>query len=339
MDKTVLKIGAVPYADGTTQTLSLPRGRIYRELWIWLQGAPTVTAGNNVAANLGKLEVWELIKDIQIIVNGSNTIRRFTGRQLAMLNYFWTGGVAPIRETTYGDGATANPAFSRVLRIPFWMPYTKNPNMTLLDARRLVSLDLRVTFGTWTDINSAATAWTTTPTLTAYHEYVLPSDPKQQLGPYATWQQLWSQVGYSAAVNNNQIKLDLGTQFRGFMLNTDVSGTDTAALLSVFRWKSGAESFVEIDEEVLRESFWYQRGIVNTPSAVISKSSKFLLPAWYYYDRMDSGDYADALDTYGFVDNNLYVDIAGACTLNYMQDEIIPVRSASGGTQSSATGA
>lgn len=335
-----LRVGNVPQQDNTTQQLDMPRAAVYREIVLHLTGAPTLTGANNTAANSARMEAWSFIKNIQIIVNGQDTIRQFTGDELAVLNYFLYR-VAPKRETTFGDGSTANPSFDRVLRIPFWMPGVSHPDYTLLDARRLSSLTLQIQFGTYTDVNSAATGWTTAPVLEVFYEYIMPRQG-QQFGPYATWRQFDQSYPYAANQNGAVITLPVGQLYRGFLLNSNVGGTDTTGILKEFRWKTGSTTYADLTETVLRERFLVQneldtsRIIEKSMGAtanlnLISASTKFNIDAWYFFDMMNSGRLDDGVDSLGFAQMTLENDIVGQANavLVVQPQLIVPLRKAS----------
>ncbi len=311
------RVNSFNYQDNTTQSLDLPRGQVYREIALHLTGAPTVTAANNIAANLGRAEVWSLLTQISIVVNGSDVIRTFTGDELMVLNYLWYR-VQPMRETTYGDGVTANPSFDRILRIPFWSLGLVHPQATLLDARRVDSLQLKVQFGNYASINSAATAWTTSPTLEIYQEYVAPDDPKAPFGPFHTWRSSPMTNQYTNTQKDAQIQLPIGDVYRSFFMNTNVSGTDTTGILNEFRFLSGSLIYFDCTENVLRQKNYVQSGLVDHASAVLSKSTKFNLDAWYYANLMDSGAMHDGIDSLGFAQLALDIDVTGQANANFV---------------------
>jgi hypothetical protein len=323
--------GTVQFADSTVQQFPLQRGQVYRSLLLHLTGAATVTAANNVPANLGRMEAWSLLKNIQIQV-GSNVIRYFSGDELAVMNHFFMpGGPKPLREATFGDGATANPAFDRVLEIPFWSPRVARPDATLLDARVLAQLTLQIQWGTWTDINAQATGWTTQPTLEVWQRYVFaaPGDNQSLAGPFATWESNPIVTPYPAAVKGAQIQLNVGDVYRGFLMNTEVNGTDTPGILNEFRLQSGSTVYVDVTENMLREQFALMSGgDPYGPEGALSVSTKFNPDAWYFYDHCIAGLLSEGIDTLGFASIVLNNDLTGQANANlHVHPQlIVPVR-------------
>lgn len=340
-----LRIGTLTFADGTTQSMDLQRGVVLRELILHLQGAPTLTGANNTAANLKRGGPWELLKNISVIVNGSEIIRQFSGAELMVRNLFWYG-VPPIAEKTFGDASTANPSFDRVLRIPFWMPRTVGLQSTMLDARRLAALQLQVQWGTWTDINATATAWTTTPTLEVYHEYVMPFEGND-IGPFHTWREYDISTAYASTVKQSVINLPVGNLYRGFVVNTAVgsgsSAVDTTGILNEFRFKSGSTVYYDVIENLIRERAYQQMGIdaqtyrssLTAAFQNISKSTSFNLDAWYWVDLANAGHLSDGVDTLGFAQLTLENDITGQANANLIVSPqmIVPVRDTNGTPQ------
>ena len=326
------RMGAVPYSDSTTQQFALQRGQVYRSILLHLTGAPTVTAANNAPANLGRMEAWSLLKNIQIQI-GSNVIRSFSGDELAVMNHFFFPGCpTPAREATYGDGQTANPAFDRWLEIPFWMFRCVNPDGTLLDARVLAQMTLQVQYGKWTDINSAATAWTTSPTLEIWQRYVFaaPNDTTSLPGPYATWESTPMVTPYAAAIKNAQIQLPVGDIYRGFFMNANVAGVDTTGILNEFRLQSGSTTYVDINETGLRAQFALMAGgdVYGPAGSGLSRSTAFNIGAWYWWDHAMSGRLAEGIDTLGFASIVLNNDLTGQANavLSVHPQIIVPVR-------------
>jgi hypothetical protein len=324
-------MGNVIEQDSTVQNYNLDRGIVYREIVLHLSLQPTVTAANNIAANLGRMEAWSFLKRIQIVADGSDILRDFTGDELAMMNYFLYR-VPPRREAYWGDGVTPNPVADRIVRIPFWMPGISRPASLMLDARRLSSLVLRVQFGTFTDVNSAATAWTTVPTLEVWSEFVM-EGRAHRLGPFHTWREYSIATQYSAQQNSAQVILPVGHLYRGFMVNTysQAAGAfpqDVVGFLKEFRWQSGSTMFADLIELVLREKFYNQYGLQNRTPSELSASSFFNPDAWFFYDHMDSGRLDDGIDSLGFAQLTLQNDIVGIANgfLSVHPMLIVPVR-------------
>lgn len=317
----------VNYSSNNKVAENLSRGMIFRELYLNLEGAPTMTAGNNTAANTMPGDEWGCVKEIRIVANGTNVIRSISGEQLRMLNFF-NYGTPGRRTTTLGDGATANAAFSSTLILPLWMPRSIRPMDTALDSRQLSSLTVEIQWGTFTDINSAATAWTTEPTIS-----VRSLESFGINGPFATWR-FWEIEKEITATNSRfQIQLPVGGVYRGFMLHFTDAGVDDSAVLNNMKLISGSTVFADVSAEVLQDQYWIRNGNQRTFTGAafddlfISDDSNW--GGWYMYDHVTDGFLTEGIDTLGFSELVLELDVTvggGTTKAIVTPQEIIPVR-------------
>jgi len=156
--------GSVEFRANGTTTVRLDRSLFMRAINLRLAVAPTVTLGNNTTANTGAGDEWALVKNIRLKV-GNTVLREVTGAELRWINAVQYG-LTPRVTATLGDGATANPFVWSDLLLPIFPPDMKDPFIFSLNAPAFDSeLTLEVRWGTFTDLNSAATAFTTDPTL------------------------------------------------------------------------------------------------------------------------------------------------------------------------------
>src|SRR5271154_1882949 len=94
------KQGIVPYVGGQLSTLILARGMVYRTLALRLQAQIVTSASGTIGTALTNAGVsaggiWDLLSTIEIIANGSDSLKRFSGLELRELNKFWYS--VPIR--------------------------------------------------------------------------------------------------------------------------------------------------------------------------------------------------------------------------------------------------
>lgn len=319
----------VEFSANNKISKDLSRGMIMRELSLHLTGAATTTAVNNTAANTQRGDEWGVVKRIEIIANGTNTLRSFSGTQLRMLNYL-VYGASPKASVTLGDGATANPAFASTLIVPFWSPKSVSPIDTALDTRNLSSLKIEVTWGTYTDINSASTAWTTEPNLR-----VDATESFGLAGPFAQAIQFQIEKEITATNAQFQIQLPVGPLYRGFLINTTDAGADDTAVLNNFKWKSGTTVYADIDAGVMQDVYNLRNGINRGFSGTayddfaIGDDNDF--DGWYLYDHVTDGYQTEALDTLGFSEHELELDVtvgAGTTKIVVIPLQVIPIRKA-----------
>lgn len=315
------------YESNGKDTEDLSRGMIYRELHLRLEGQLTVAALNNTAAKTKRGDEWAVVKRIDIIANNTDVVKSISGTALWWFNFFMYG-VRPKVTAAIADGATADPAFDSTLILPFWMPRSTRPIDTALDARELSDLKAEVTWGTHTDINGDATGFTVEPTLEIHS-----LESFNVTGPFSQWRVYEIQKDISATNPNFQIQLPVGPLYRGFMLNFTDAGVDDVAILNNFKWKSGTTVFADIPGEVLRESNNIRMGLARefAPSAYVAdrRGSDNLRGAWYFYDHVTDGFLTEGIDSLGFSELELELDVtvgAGATKCFVYPLAIIPVR-------------
>ena len=82
------KQGNVQFQANNKESISLSRGMIYREIYLKLRGAPTLTGANNTQAKTLVGDEWGVVKRIDLIANNTDVLRSMTGNQLWWINYF-----------------------------------------------------------------------------------------------------------------------------------------------------------------------------------------------------------------------------------------------------------
>jgi hypothetical protein len=156
--------GTVNFQANGTTTVRLDRSLFLRAINMRLALAPTVTLGNNTAANTAVGDEWSVVKQIRLKV-GNTLLRTITGAELRWINAIQYG-LTPRVTATLGDGATANPFAWSDLLLPIFPPDMKDPFVFSLNAPSFDGeLTLEVQWGDFDTLNSSATAWTTEPTL------------------------------------------------------------------------------------------------------------------------------------------------------------------------------
>ena len=324
----------VPFQSNGQRTEDLGRGMVYRDLILRLRGAPTCLAANNTIANTERGDAWGVVKNIEILVNNNQVIRSLSGNQLWWLNYVMYGE-APEIQYNIGDGATANPVLDSVLVLPFWMFRSIRPMDTALDSRVLSDLKIRITWGTYTDISAGATAWTTEPYVEV-HSLESAMTP----GPFSL-QTIYSiEKTISATDSKFQVFLPVNDVYRGFLLNTTDAGVDSASILNNVKIKSGLTVFYDAPIKVIQQ---YDMGIkagigypgslpataASTYFTTAQRSADSLRGAWTYIDLVTDGFLTEAIDTLGFSEFFLELDVTvgvGATKLYVLPIQVTPVR-------------
>lgn len=307
-------------------------GMLYRELALELQG--TIQGANtsqqfNASTLLGGDE-WGCIKKLEVVVNGGDVIRSFTGEELAMYNTFIFN--RPRRLCPNMGGTQTSSAFDSTLILPFWDYRSISPIDTLLDSSKLSDFRLQVTWGDQSGIVAGATnsTFTTNPTLTVHsrESYGLAgrfsvSRNFKITNPAA----VGSQKGYA-------INLPLGQIYKGFFINTkDASGNDLVDCIDRIQLTSGTNVILDANYKNLRQWQALRKntfmGVVDSTFAQIplAVSNKTKFDAWTYIDLIDDGYITEAVDTFKLSELVLKFDVNQTITtLSIIPDQLIPVR-------------
>lgn len=305
----------------------LSRGMVYREIFLRLQGQPTLTALNNTAAKTQRGDEWGVIKEINLVANHTDVIRTIDGNALWWLNWFLYRK-APKVEVTLGDGATANPSFDSTLILPLWFPQSFKPIDTALDSRQLSDLKVEILWGDFDDINSDATAWTVEPTIEVHS-----LEAFNVTGPFSQWRIFPDEREIVASNPRFQILLPVGPMYRGFMMNFTDAGVDAGDILNNLKVKAGSTIYADLPREVLKqvheERVALPRSFSGTAYDDLRIGNDNSLDGWYFYDHVTDGRLSESIDTLGFSEFELELDVtigAGTTKVIVYPMEIVPVR-------------
>ena len=332
--------------DGQT-TEELGRGMVYRNLILRLKAQPTLTAANNLSDDVARGDGWGVVKLIEILANNNQVIRSLSGNQLWWLNYFMFGTVPPVTPNLGNyDGAagTANPAIDVCLVLPFWMFRSVRPLDTALDSRKLSDLKIRVTWGSFDDIHSDASAWTVEPTLDVHS-----LESANIKGPFSLQTVYSMSKTITADDSKFQVFLPVGDVYRGFLIKSTDAGVDEGDILNNVKIKSGTTIFYDAPGKVIQHfDGWMLPGLPHpignlqntsgtgplegTALSVYNKlqrSDSSSQDGWYFIDLVTDGYLSDAIDTLGFSEFYLELDVSvgsGTTKLDILPIQITPVR-------------
>lgn len=314
-----------PGANATT-IQQLNKSLAYREIYINLACQPTLTAGNNTLANTAKGDEWGVIKRIRIVANSSDVLLDLSGDQLWFVNR-QAYGVRPIVSSNLGNATTANPSINSTLIIPLWATRAGKPMDSVFDSGGLTDFRCEITWGTFTDINSAATAWTNAPIVTvSSHENEL----TPAFYPSLVRRTIAQQQIVSGSSTNFRFPLDVGPLYRGFLINVTTNASpavDTPEIISNVRLVSGSTIFVDLDDDTLQQVGMIRQGnqmnqmqsnaapaVGYNPNVRINLSANEL--AWYDLDLVTDGYLSECINTTRFNEFYLEFAVASACVLN-----------------------
>lgn len=362
--------GAVVYQTGQLVPFQLSRGMVYREIYLRMQAAIAVTTGSIVTAltaqQIAGGGIWNICKSIEILANGSDSLRRFSGEQLNALQPLWFN--APPKSqgwTPFVTSGTNLATIDTMLVLPYWQPKSLRPLDTALDARLLSQLQLNITWGSITDVISAnyipnttgVYSFSTNPTLTVYSNESFDPSKAQSFAQYRNFQITDNSQFANGAVTNGKITLPVGQMYRGFLICCKsavqtASGSagyglaaDIAGAINGIRLKSGTLVYHDMDNIAVQESYRQRNGIYrsqDTAGVLIefgglqNANSQYNPDAYTMVDLCADGYMSEAIDTLGFSELYLEIDTNTAIAqMTVIPMQIIPIRASS----SSSTGA
>jgi hypothetical protein len=314
-------------------TIDITPGMMLRQLHLCLNATPTLTAGNNTAAKTILGDTWGLVKRIDLILDGDQTIRSLTGRELQVLNWLLVG--MPRIQALLGDSGAANPVLSSTLRLPLWSLGTIRPIDTILPTARRQAISLKITTGTFTDINGSASAWTTAPTLDCVGDWsYYPANADLTLVPPIYPSSINRKTFDCAGSGDNTFRLQVGSgaRYRGILMGVHaVDRLSDSALALRTTIKSGPttyyDSLYNVDKDDIHLS---SRGGLptgdgaGTGTAVTAilggsfnpfKSSLSNLTAWQWIDFCKDGRLSESLNATALSELLLTVNTSAACAL------------------------
>lgn len=320
------------WAAGANVLEDIGRGMVYRELYLRLTGQLTLVAADNTQALTNPGDEWAVVKNLKIIANANDEIWSVNGPDLRWLNYFLYG-VFPVKNLAQIGGGAANPQFDSTLIIPFWSPRSIHPMATALDSGGLASLSVQVNWGTYTDINADATGFTANPQITIESAEIF-----NVTGPFSRWNMFPMVINPSASNPKEQVRLQVGPMYRGFMLKTLKTGT-----LAGLKLKSGTNVYVDIESDLLNTVLGQNRVATNlvqvySPNiAWLASSGGTDSPNNYFFvDLVQDGHLSQAVDSLNLSEMILELNVTQADTITIYPLQIIPVRSATTATAPAA---
>lgn len=316
MQQTLVRRQLSPnFVVSTKQIIQLSKGNYYRDIILRYTGAITCIAGSNTRANTGRGDEWSLLTNIRVIANSSDVLLDISGSNLWAINRDFLG-TNPKVTSAIGDGATANPSWDSCLIIPFWMFRNAKAGDGQFDSGNLRDFRIEFTFGTFTTVNSAATAFTTTPNVTVTSYEAEDTDP--DFTPLYVPRIVTSSKTLGAAVSADRFQLDIGPSYRGFLINIleSTGVTETPGILTNIKLVSSSRIFREYDEQTLWQygvmrhdlPFGQVAQAAGVTDNAIRQSTKNNHKANYSLDLCPDGFMSEAINTKNFDD--FYFEVA-----------------------------
>ena len=232
------KLPQLSFSENNTVSIDLPRNYPYHRIVCRLSG--TFTIGTAAATALLDRNPLGIIKKLEIIANGKDTIKSLTGKDLYNIsNVNWR--TAPTLTPT---GITvAGHAFVAEFTIDFARPSGKQPIDTLLNSAGLATFQLSVDWGDGEDIVTYDTT-----TTGAFTNTVIDLTAVESIGGGGNTKFLLNkeypiEQEVSATASEFQIDLPVGNTYSRLLIQTTDAGVRQSDIINTISLQSGQEKF------------------------------------------------------------------------------------------------
>lgn len=306
-------------------SFDLPRDNPYREIVLRMEYQVSVPGAMTPASGQFDCAPWTNCKRIELTADGKDVIKSYDGITLLDLNqydyhsYPYTGDLTPAAGANSGT-------LNLILVMALESPGMQEPQKTWLDARKLSSLELKITWGAGlADIyGTPGNAAIDTMRITPYGHEILDVGEDST---FAVNQEVMSSYAFPTnTATNYRYRLNVGNSYRGILINTRDSNNraavdrlQTIRLLQVgsfYRrvWDAGAlKSWL-----TARNHLFVGMGVADAPTAnpAVQTTGRNGGPRLgsYLIPIAEDGAVNSLLDTYGFSDLSLELDWDGANT-------------------------
>lgn len=285
------RLDNIEFVENGTKTLELPRNHVYRALILKLSGRCSTTA----TAPVGKKSyaIQKLIKRIEIVANGKDTIKSIPGMFLRMLNKYDFGTVP--KETDIGTSASTNYDFETHMILPFALTRALRPLDAAIDSSKLQTFDIRVTWGSVNDLYA-------TPNGATLSGVKLELQTIEYLGADPDFKALINkhtqiQKEVTATTSELQERLPTEVVYRRFFLYTEVDGVASNSVLNKIKLKSGTLVFKDISADMLKGNMKFFSGNESLEDGV------------YVLELITDGQLSEALNTKGMSSLEFIFDV------------------------------
>lgn len=205
------------FSANSPVSFELPRDSVYKEILLHLEMNLTTAAGGALDGFFDGFP-WTLLKRIELIADGKDTIKSIDGASAVDLNWFDYGTFPDVEESTLGAAADGgNQEF--LLMLPLESIGMLEPMKTYHDARKNSSLELRLTFGAGAaDLASTATNVTiATYRITPYAQEILDLGIDSR---FAVNQEILQNIAFPTNTGTDRrFRLNVGNAYRQIMVD------------------------------------------------------------------------------------------------------------------------
>lgn len=314
-DNRSRRVGVTEWKESAPDSVDMPRKNLYRAIILNLEGLCDITDITTppVLYTGGLGSALKLIKRVELVANGRDTIKSISGDAIGMKNMFLFGSKPVLTEI----GLTvAEWPFGGIIKLPLAMPRSIREIDTLLNSGILSTLELRITYGATADMMSTeATAYTITQADVEVHlDETIRLDGKDE--PYSAYKELYIEKDVAAASAEFQILLPVGNRYRGFLIEAESDGEMVNSIINKVTIKSGTDVFRS-------KAF----DVIQGQNAIDYDLEDQTFVGYGYVDFCPEGRLVDALNASGLSSLEMILDVAHPGTTDKVRIypcEIVP---------------
>ena len=270
--QTKRKIETIDFSAGQRKTRALDHDGVCTELLLRLRG--TMTTSGTAPATPKKGDYLRLIRSLELVAMGRDTIINITGEQLLELNRKDFGinpfgyGAAAVNQSTAND-------FDIVFRLPFYMPNARVPDDCALDLRKISQATLVANFGSESDVYKTVNGAVLSNVSLDIEQHFHVGVPEDKMYMVRELSRISQPV--SASNDNLATKIDgnTGCFIRSVMAiatDDDIAESD---ILETLELKAGSFVYCKRDAEVVRADNQIKSGLEANAGVYHFDSAKF----------------------------------------------------------------
>lgn len=323
----------ISYTSGLAVAQEVTRGGLVLGYMCRLTGQLTCTGANNTAANTKRGDGLAAMRRVRVRMNSTEIVYDLDAPGIIADNWYSLGKLPRDVNGTIGDGTTANPAIDISFVIPFELPRRKVPVPmdTALDTRatRMSKLEVEVEWGSFTDVNGAATGWTVNPQLQVISIAAFNVEEDLAVGYLRRYK-----ISQTLAATNPRetIRLPTAHTYLGLILNTThtpANIADSTAVAARVKLQTNGNVFEDWIPSILHDAYgriWHGREGVQDE---FYNSTQFNLRAYYPIEIPYDGNLREMLQAASLAELVLEIDstVGTGATANnvYVQQYVPPL--------------
>ena len=327
-------LGSVTYAANQQRTLQLPRNYAYSNISLLIIAQLDRAATSADGGTCKDSAPAQLVRDIEVLANGKNTIKKidFEGcHRLNQMRHMTRPQIYAHDWLGYAD--KTNSVMKVMCQLDFELP-KNGPWMinidTLLDSAGLATLDLNITFGAGIDTMNDAWPGTGSAETVTVDSAVVHVWSKERVGvpagsTFAVWKE-WKRKYSVTSAGLFTIDLPVQTSYLQIGIKTHSDGDQVDTIIPFglantnnIRLYSGTETFLQVPAGLLQSSnrMTTQMEVperIGSGAALNHAQQELLLEGWYLLDFCHDGRLTEALDARNLSDLKLELDLANPGT-------------------------